>query len=455
MARTLPDHSSRTLDAVETLPRAELERLQDQRLMKMLAYAGEHSALVRETWAKAGVSPDSIRSRADFVARAPSVDKDDLRRFRDAHDDPFGGLLCKPLAEVGLIGSSSGTTGDPTLFAWRWGGQDGQQFAGPGLDAAEPAAYWGTTPRDLWEMGLRPGDLCMFFTLRFRGPVYRALQSIGVTPVILGFTPTDHLRLVELSRSLRPACAFILSTPQVLMLLDIEKQTGIDMRDVFSSYKAVIFGGEPIGPRIRRVFERWGVADKLFTQTTLGDVAHAHDCRAHDGVHAWEDTALVELFDPHTGTPIASGEGRGELVVTSLINDVDPLIRFRSGDIVELTRQPCACGRTHARFKPLGRAGDEAVVEGRAILPVDVWAAIEDVEETQSGLFQIIRPQRELPRLRLRVGYEGQPDLPGLARRVEASVEAAIGLLPEVELVPNAELLKLGPPHKIPRMAKS
>lgn len=303
-------------------------------------------------------------------------------------------------------------------------------------------------------MGLRPGDLAVVATLRIRGPVWRVFQSIGLIPVPIGFSQDDIEQFVRISLELRPALAFILSNPQVMQLMELEKSCGVDMVDVFSSYKAVIFAGEPIGPRIRRVFERWGVGQKLFVQTTLGDVAHAHDCPAHDGVHAWEDMAFIELFDAE-GNPIPGGEGHGELVVTSLANSVDPLIRYRSGDLVELIRQPCPCGRTHARFKPLGRVGDEVVVSGQQVLPIHIWSAIESVEATSDGLFQIIRTQREMPVLKLRVGYSGPINEPTLIYDLKAAVRRSISLDPYIELVPKAVLLKQGPPHKIPRTTKN
>jgi phenylacetate-CoA ligase len=87
-------------------------------------------------------------------------------------------------------------------------------------------------------------------------------------------------------------------------------------------------------------------------------------------------------------------------------------------------------------------------------MPTDVWNAVESVPETASGLFQIIRPQREMSVLRLRVGYDGTPDLADLSRRVADAVEAAVGLRPAIELMPNTEIVKFGPPHKIPRTAK-
>ena len=92
---------------------------------------------------------------------------------------------------------------------------------------------------------------------------------------------------------------------------------------------------------------------------------------------------------------------------------------------------------------------------GRTVLPLDVWPAIEAVDACAFGLFQMIRTTREADVLRLRVGYAGTPPLAALEDEVRASVAAAVGVEPEVELVPNDALLRLGPPHKIPRVAKS
>jgi len=141
-------------------------------------------------------------------------------------------------------------------------------------------------------------------------------------------------------------------------------------------------------------------------------------------------------------------------VCSSLVNPLDPLLRYRGGDIVDLRRDTCECGRTHARFTPVGRSADEAIIGGRSILPMDVWGAIEDVPETSHGLFQIIRPQRLLDELKIRVGYAGTPELARLRERVADSVEAAVGIRPVIELVPNDVVMQSGSRHKIPRTVK-
>jgi phenylacetate-CoA ligase len=106
---------------------------------------------------------------------------------------------------------------------------------------------------------------------------------------------------------------------------------------------------------------------------------------------------------------------------------------------------------------PIGRRSDEIVVNGKALLPVDVWAAVESVDACALGLFQIVRPQRQVDRLRLRVGYANgwRDSLATVDDDVRAAVEAAVGVVPDVECVPEHELLRLGPPHKIPRVAQA
>jgi phenylacetate-CoA ligase len=442
----------RFLDAVETLPREQLRALQQQRLLKMLPYAYERSALLRRNWQAAGVTPADIRSIDDFKRLAPFMDKDQVRAFRDEHDDPFGGLLCIPPEEVSFIASSSGTTGDPTLFTWRWGSADGLDPHCPGLEPGT-SNFWPNTPRDLWQMGVRAGDYVVMLANRIRGPVFRVLERLGTIPILLSYHPDDTHAFVEMSRRYRPAVLFTASNPFIFQLELLERDHGVDMREVLSSYKAVMFAGEPMGPRNRRLLEGWGLTGRIYNQTAFGDIAVAHECREHDGMHAHEDFALVELVDPQTGELIV-GDGVGELCVTSLINDVDPLIRYRSGDMIRLTSEPCACGRSSARFWTVGRSGDEVVVDGRTVLPMDVWGAVEDVEETSAGLFQVIRSGRHMERLRMRVGYGGEPDLHGVRAKLMASVQAAVGLEPEIELVPYSELLKIGPRNKIPRTAK-
>ncbi|HVY86778.1 MAG TPA: hypothetical protein VG943_16725 [Caulobacterales bacterium] len=425
----------RYFDPIEVAPRDEIERRQLQRLIEQAQHVYSRSALIRSEWDRVGLKPADIRSVSDFTRNAPFIEKATIQRFRSETGDPMGGVLAGDPSEVTLYGTSSGTTGDPTLFAESWTARGEMVF----------------TPREIWDTGLRPGDYLIDVQMVIRSIGRLYFQDMGATPIFFHHDASDVARMVRACLKYRPTWMFHISSPLIYALERLEAEKKIDLRDVFSSFRGVIYGGEPMGRHNSDLLERWGVP--VFQFTSLGDCGTAWECQARDGFHAWEDLVLFEVVDPVTGEMVPSG-GRGEMVCTALVDKVDPLIRFRSGDLVRWTNERCACGRTHARYWPLGRAGDETLVNGRSVMPTDIWNAVESVPETASGLFQIIRPQREVPELKLRVGYDGSPDLGDLARRVALAVEKATGLRPNVELMPNAEIVKFGPPHKIPRTAK-
>jgi phenylacetate-CoA ligase len=300
-------------------------------------------------------------------------------------------------------------------------------------------------------MGVRPRDHIALVLFTFRGPTYGLFQGLGTVPILFDFDPAEMDRFCDLSLRYRPTGLYNFGSVLINEVREVCERRGLDPVDVFASYRGVVFAGEPLSPRARRLAESWGV--ELFEHTGIGDVTAAFECHRHAGLHVWEDTALVEGLDPDGSAPVADGD-RCELVATSLFNRTAPLVRYRSDDIVRIDRTPCECGRTHLRVWPIGRKGDELVVQGRSVLPVDVWGAIESVDACAMGLFQIIRTGPASDVLRLRVGYAPAAEhrLAPVEEEVRAAVVSALGIEPDVELVPNATLLRLGPPHKIPRV---
>jgi phenylacetate-CoA ligase len=424
-------------EAAETRSRADIEAMQLERLKLMLPHAYERSPLVRSVWERAGVHPRDISSLADFAERAPFIDKSTINEWRTVRGDPWGGLLCLPESELTTILSSSGTTAEPTLSPQRWAPSSGPVPAG--------------LSRDLWMMGMRPGDYVMMVIFTFRGPAFGMAQQFGATPILVDYDADDMIRFCELSLQYRPTGLYNLSSMIVLAMADACEKGGYDPADVFASYRAVVQAGEPLGAKALAVVKSWGVP--MFEHTSVGDVGTAFQCAQHDGLHFWEDDTLAESLEPNGSAPVADRE-RGELVATALVNGTTPLIRYRSDDIVRLTHDECACGRTHARVWPVGRKGDGVEVAGRTILPIDVWPAVESVDACDLGLFQVIREAPSMDRLRLRVGHHAPSGRADTVRDdVAAAVGAHLGVDVEVELVTDAELLRLGPPHKIPRVA--
>lgn len=424
---------------LETLPRDQIERMQEAALLQLLPYVYQRSPVTQSIWKQAGVHPRDIRSLADFREKAPFIDKDTIRRFRDENNDPCGGLLCATPPHLCGVGFTSGTTGDPTPMPHT-------------LDTLPMRGM----KRDLWQMGARPGDFFAYSLFTFReGFKSDLMQDMGVRVISFQHSPDQVPRLLEASRRFRPTTLMMVSSPLIYAIDKYVREHHIDPREVFSSYKGAVFGGEALGPSTKALVKSWGL--ELFEYCSLGDVTGAMECHAHDGMHTWEDMVLVEHLDPQGSAEVSDGE-RGELVVTSLMDDVAPLVRYRTDDLIVFKRDRCSCGRTHGRMTLLGRKGDEILIQGRSVMPKDLLPIVQGNQETSAGLFQIVRTNREMDRLRLRVGYALEfltGDSNELAGRLLEQVQVALDIPVDIELCDNQELLKLGPPHKIPRVTKS
>ena len=108
----------------------------------------------------------------------------------------------------------------------------------------------------------------------------------------------------------------------------------------------------------------------------LGPGVACECLEARAGLHGWEDHFLFEAIDPKTLEPVPEGEP-GELVITTLTKQALPMVRYRSRDITRLTREPCACGRTHVRImRVTGRDDDMMIIRGVNVYPSQVEALL-------------------------------------------------------------------------------
>ena len=423
---------------IETMPPERLREYQGRRVVELVRYAYEHSGFYREHWDRHGVHPRDIRSLADFQERIPFMDKTMIRDYRARVSDPYAGMLCVPPDRLTSVTSTSGTTGDPEFFAEIW--QDA-----PPLITAQL--------RDLWELGLRPGDRVISPPGTFRNLMDYGYQALGAVVVTVDSWIGNMREVVEVIREYRPAYINLMY-PLVVELEHLAADC--DLREAFSSLKGAAFAGQPLGRRMGQLLrEEWGV--EIFEYTSAADTGTAWECAEHDGFHLWEDTVFAECVDPDGLAQVADGHA-GELVATDLDNLAAPLIRYRSEDLVRLSRERCGCGRTHARMWVAGRRGDETLVQGRSVVLRDIWQAVEDQPETVAGVFQIVRAGREVDELRLRVGYDPRltGDVDALAGRLGEAVRERTGVKPVLDMRTEEDLLKtMTSVAKFPRVVKS
>jgi phenylacetate-CoA ligase len=423
---------------IETATRREIEKIQEQRILELVPYVWERSSFYRALWSAAEVEPEDIRSLHDFTTKIPTFGKKDLRAYRERTGDPFSGLLCVDPQELTSITSTSGTTGTPELIPEIW-------------DVAPPlAAIWA---RDMWELGLRPGDRALIPGLTFRNYFDDLFRALGLIPVFIDSWVGHGEEVLQAIK--RHNVSYVkMILPMVLEFEALEKK--YDMRDMLSSLKGATFAGQPLGEVLtRKIREEWGV--NLFNFTSAGDTGTAWESGEHDGFQLWEDTIFPEVLDPLTGAAVGDRQV-GELVATDLDNRAAPYIRFWSEDLVRLTREPSSSGRTHARMWLVGRAGDEVKVAAKNLVVADVWEHVESIHECSDAVFQIVKYAEEMVVLRIRLGYtpDRTSDVNELRERSARLLEQNLGVPVHVELLPSDQILeRASSAVKIQRVVKS
>lgn len=419
--------------------REQLGEVQTKLICALAAHAYEHSPLYRERWRENHARPHDIRTIEDFRAATPLLTKTELVDYRERKGDPYCGILCADPTAVNNIGTSSGTTAEPM----------------PLVELVSGAPPFASSARDMWGAGLRPGDRVLHTMITVRGPQERVYQKIGCIPLMVNLgRAADWNEVFRMIKRHRPAHIYM-SGPMLSALEQLSQDH--DLADIFSCIKFAVFSGEPLGARMRaRLRDDWRL--HVYDVAGAADTGVAWECEAHDGFHLWDDFVFAECLDPVSGRGVADGEP-GELVCTALANFAWPLIRYRSGDLVTLDRSRCGCGRTHTRFRLLGRLSDKVMVSGRAILPMQVWRAIEQVDATATAVFQIVHSgEADVRDLRLRVGYNPRliSSLTDLEVAIKAVIREATTLDAVVELMPEAQLLARSPSgFKLPRVVKA
>jgi phenylacetate-CoA ligase len=413
---------NRIWDPAETLPREELRALQGRRLGETVSRAAR-VPFYREALARAGVDAASIRS-PDDVRRLPFTVKDDLRR-----NYPLG-LLAVPRAEVARVHGSSGTTGKSTFVAYTrkdldtWAGLVARFLVAGGVRPEHTAHV-------AFGYGLFTGGFGLHYGLEKVGA--------GVVPASGGNTP----RQVTLIRDL--GAEVLICTPSyALHIGEVAQAEGYAPGDLPLRFGH--FGGEPWTEEMRIAIER-SLGIEAFNNYGLSEVIGpgvSGECGAHVGMHVQEDHFIVECLDPETLEPVPDGEV-GELVLTSLTKEANPVLRYRTRDLAALDRRPCACGRTGLRMgRVVGRSDDMLILRGVNVFPSQVEEALLRVEGTAPHyLIEVSRPgalDEVVVKVELRPGdfSDEMRQMVELRDRIDREIHAVTGVRMTVELVaPN------------------
>jgi phenylacetate-CoA ligase len=289
--------------------------------------------------------------------------------------------------------------------------------------------------------GIGRGDR-IFFAFSF-GPfigfwaAYEGSRTVGAMSIPGGGMQTEQ----RLQAMLDNAATVLCCTPTyALRMADAAERLGIDLAQ--SSIRATVHAGEPGAsvPSVRaRIEAAYGADCHDHTgMTELG--ATGFTCQQHSGVHLIETEFIFEAIDPHTLEPVAPG-GQGELVATNLGRAGMPLIRYRTGDLVQIDESMCACGRTLARLPDgiLGRADDMFVVRGVNVFPSAIEGVLREFPEVSEFRIEVFN-RRAMAEVKVLLDPRPDASHGELAERVSARLHDRLLLRVPCEVVPAGSL---------------
>lgn len=349
---------------METMPRERLDAIQLRRLKGLITFAYENVPLYRDLYDRAKFKPGDLKSLDDYVQKVPTIDKTDVLHSQAKHP-PYGDAIVTNSQDyINLFYMTSGTTGKPmmepgyfkdilNLWPWKW-----------------------------WAHGIRSSDI---FYFAFNFGTYMAFWSAYYDAVYMGAQVisgggADSKTTVHNIIELKPTV--LVATPTfALRLAEVAREMGIDMAK--STVRIVTTAGEPgpVVPGIRNAIEKaWGAkAVDLYGISELWGSTSWH-CPNHLDLFHLTEAVCHGIVVDEQGQVVPDG-GKGELILTSYSASVQPLIKYRTHDIVEWSRAACDCGRTWVSLRGgvLGRTDQMVNVKGTNVYPTGVQALLGEI----------------------------------------------------------------------------
>jgi len=413
-----------SMQDAETKSAAELFPHQQAAWERQRRHVVDNSAFYQALW-DGRPPPLDLRD----IAELPVSTKAELRLSQESHP-PFGDYLATTRARVSRLHRTSGTSGQAMNLAMSAGDcalteeVGGRSHRAAGLNAEHTVVH------------------CLNYQMWMGGVTdHLTLERTGATVVPFGVGGTELL-----IRTIREigitAISCTPSYPAVLERVIEERFPDLRPRDL--GLKLGLFGGEAglDDPAFRaRIMDTWGMVPRN-ANYGVSDVFSnfAAECEHDTRLHFLAgDVLYPELIDPDTLVPLPlEGGQEGELLLTHLARDCQPLVRFRTGDIIAVVdTSPCRCGRKGMRFRVVGRSDDMVVVRGLNIFPTMVGAVIGEFPEL-TGDYRIVLeniPPHDFLPLQVEMA-KGQAPNQEIGERLAKSIKSKLGATARVSVLP-------------------
>ena len=381
--------------------------LTDKQIKRILASGNYYS----EVYKKAGIT--GVNSAEDFE-KIPFTDKADLRNAY-----PLG-IQAVPDEQVVRIHSSSGTTGKPVIIPYT--AKDVDDWAAMFARCYEIA---GITPKD--RIQITPGYGLWTAGIGFQN----GAEHLGAMVIPMG--PGNTEKQLQMMMDLKSTVLCATSSYALLLAEEIAKR---GIKDKIHLTKGVI-GSERWGEKMRKhIREELGIElYDIYGLTEIYGPGIGVNCKYDTGMHIFDDYLYTEIIDPETGKVLPDGEW-GEIVITTLVKEGAPLIRYRTHDLSRIIPGTCPCGRTYPRLDVIaGRSDDMMKIKGVNVFPKQIEEILASFPELSSEYQIRISHLEGKDTMRIYVETNGTVDFLDIARRIAEKVKSRIGFTPLVKVV--------------------
>ena len=365
-----------------------------------------------------GFDIEGIRSQEDFE-KLPFSEKADLR---DAY--PLG-LSVVPEEEIVRIHSSSGTTGTPVIIPYTqkdvddWSTQFARCYEMAGITNKDRIQI--TPGYGLWTAGIG-------FQL--------GAEKLGAMAVPMG--PGNTEKQLQFMVDIQSTVIGATSSYALLLAEEIDRRGLIDK----IALRKGIIGSERWSDKMRRRINHELRIDSydIYGLTECYGPGIGIDCPEHNGMHIWDDFLYIEIVDPKTGEVLPDGE-TGEIVLTTLVKEGAPLIRFRTHDLSRIIPGECACGSHYPRIDTiLGRSDDMIKVHGVNIFPNQIEEVHGIVDGASSEYQVVLDRMNNKDVMTLLVEKEDDADDGALREEITRKFKSRINMTPVVSIVSKGAL---------------
>ncbi len=388
------------------ISQVQLEQV-DRQIKRLVACGNFYGNKLKE----AGIT--GVETVEDFQ-KLPFSEKEDLR---EAY--PLG-LMAVPEEEVVRIHSSSGTTGTPVIIPYT--AKDVDDW---GIMFKRCYEFAGITNKD--RIHITPGYGLWTAGIGFQ---YGA-EKLGAMVIPMGPGNTNKQLQMMMDMGSTVLCA---TSSYALLLAEEIEQRGI--KDKIKLKKGVI-GSERWGEKMRqRISTELGIElYDIYGLTEIYGPGIGINCKYDTGMHIWDDYLYLEIIDPVTGENVPDGTF-GEIVITTLVKEGAPLIRYRTHDISRIIPGECPCGSKYPRIDVIqGRSDDMMKIKGVNVFPKQIEEILALFPELSSEYQIRISHLDGKDTMRIYVETNGHVDFLDIAKRIAETVKSRIGFTPLVKVV--------------------